>query len=456
MERIGDDLYRISPLIRYAGSEVQGDAWTTRAHSAIAWGLLAVRTLTPYDASAILMHGIASRDWAVIGYLSRGILTADGDTWVALAEAASWFVFVGVGKGVAPLDADPFSLLLIRTLQYRIAAAGKQFDSARRVLAAFNTELRPGQSDEALRLARHFFLAQVLWRSEVPLSITDIVGIGSEYLTLSDSLSDVLGSGFREISHHVLQGPEGTFDAASVAGFTLSNRIDDRPGVSQLLDTCEMLPAATARRLLWFIGGTAAVATLMFSRAIVWENQQTQSDWPAVRDLALRAYARAREWELPGLAQAAAYWAAKIIDEHLEGRDEALRIADRFAAEIGWSPVQEDGRAATLLRAGQFAEALEIWRRILPTWRPESELDLQQQFSCRDAAIAAERLGEWGEAADWLVDARRRTGEGANPKYVAALLIDEGFARLEGRRLTGCFVALCRRHHGIGEVASGR
>jgi hypothetical protein len=133
MERIGEDLYRISPLIRNAGSEVQGEAWTTRAHSAIAWGVLAVRTLTPYDASAILLHGVASRDWAVIAYLCRGIITADSDTWAALAEAASWFVFVGIGEGVAPLNADPFSLILIRTLQYRIAAAGKQFDAARRV-----------------------------------------------------------------------------------------------------------------------------------------------------------------------------------------------------------------------------------------------------------------------------------------------------------------------------------
>ena len=429
MERIGEDIYRVSPLIRNAGSEVQGEAWATRAHSAIAWGILAVRTLTPYDASAILFHGIASRDWAVIAYLCRGVLTADTDTWAALAEAAGWFVFVGIGDGVAAPAADPFSLLLIRTLQYRIAAAGKQFDAARRVLAAFNTELPPGQTDEALQLARHFFLGQVLSRSEVPLSVTDIVARGVEYLILNDALAGILGAAFREIPHHVLQGPDGTFDAVSVVGFTLSNRIEDRPSVSQLLEACEALPAATVRRLLWFIGGTAAVSTLMFSKAILWENQQPVPDWVAVRDVAMRAYAKAREWGLPGLAQAAAYWAAKIVDDHLEGRDEALRLADEFAAEIGWSPVQEDGRAATFSRAGQFAEALEIWRRILPTWQPESELDLQPQFSCRDAAIAAERLCEWAEAADWLADARQRTGEGGNPEYEAALLIDEGYAR---------------------------
>jgi hypothetical protein len=430
MERIGDDLYRVSPLIRNAGSEVQGEAWTRQAHSAIAWGLLVVRTLTPHDVSAILFHGMASRDWSVIAHLCMGILNADSDTWAALAEAGSWFVLVGTGEGVAPLNADPFSLFLIRTLQYRLAAAGKHFDDSRRILATFNKEkLPPGQTDEPVRFAQHYFLGQVLWRSEVPLPIADIISSGVEYLTLTDSLSDILGRGFREIPNHTLQGPDGSFDAASVVGFTLSNRINDRPGIAHLLDSCEPLPAATVRRLLWFIGGTEAVASLMFSRAIVWENQLSKPDWAALRDLSLRAYAKARDWELPGLAQATAYWAAQIIDEHLEGRDEALRVADQLAAEIGWSVAQEDGRAAIFLRDGQFAKALEIWRRILPGWQAQSEFDLQAQFSCRDAAIAAERLGEWAEAADWVAEASTRTGMGQNPLYEAALLIDEGYAR---------------------------
>ena len=453
MERIGDDLYRISPLIRNAGSEVQGEAWAQQAHNAIGWGLLAVRTLTPYDVSGILFHGIASRNWSVIAYLCRGILNADSDTWAALAEAASWFVLVGVGEGVAPLNADPFSLLLIRTLQYRLAAVGKNFDAARRVLVAFNSKLPPGQGDEALRLARQYFLGQVLWRSEVPLPITEIISMGNEYLSLTDDLSHILGPEFQRLPHHALQGPNGAFDAASVVGFTLSNRINDRPAIAEMLDACEPLPKTGVRRLLWFIGGTEAVASLMFSRAILWEGQQPKPDWAALRDLALRAFCKAREWELPGLAQAAAYRAAQIIDEHLDGRDEALRVADQLAREIGWSAAQEDGLAAIYLRNGQFSNALEIWRRILPSWQPQSEFDLQAQFSCRDAAIAAARLAEWGEAGDWLADARERTGKGANPVYEAALLIDEGYARWKVGDLPAALLRLANGLAAIEQLA---
>jgi hypothetical protein len=352
-----------------------------------------------------------------------GLFSADSDTWAALADAAGWFVVI------SKLTADPFSLFLIRTLQYRLAVAGKNFDATRRILVAFNSELPAGQDDEALRIARHYFLGQVLSRSEVPLSIAEIISIGDEYLSLSDSLSDILGAEFRQLPHHALQGPDGFFDAATVVGFTLSNRINDRPSIAEMLDACEPLPATSVRRLLWFLGGTEAVASLMFSRAILWEHQQAKPNWGAFRDLSQRAYGKAREWGLLGLAQAAAYRAVQIIDQHLDGRDEALRVAEQLAAEIGWSAAQEDGQAAIFLRDGQFGKALKIWRRILPGWQPQSEFDLQAQYSCRDAAIAAARLGEWAEAADWLADARERTGKGANALYEAALLIDGGYAR---------------------------
>ena len=70
----------------------------------IANGLLMLRTLTPYDASAILFHGVAGQDWDVIAHLSIGTFGADADTWSALAEPAGWFVLVGTGEVVSSPD----------------------------------------------------------------------------------------------------------------------------------------------------------------------------------------------------------------------------------------------------------------------------------------------------------------------------------------------------------------
>jgi hypothetical protein len=449
IETLGADIYRVSPLIRNAGAEIRGAEWAREAHSSIANGLLMLRTLTPYDASAILFHGVAGQDWDVIAHLSIGTFRADADTWSALAEPAGWFVLVGTGEGVSSPDTNPSILFLIRLFQYRLAAAGGNQRAALAIIARFDAELPPSQSDELLALCRHIFLGQVLVRTEIHLSVTSIINIGVEYITLNDASADLLRPGLGTIPHHALQGADGSFDAASVAGFTLSSRIDGRLAMSDLLDVCEPLPVAVARRLLWFIGGTEAVASLLFARSWIWESRQEPPDWVAARAVCMRAYSLARKLELPGLAQAAARAVAQIIDEHLGGREEALRIADDLAAEIGWSPSQEDGRAGILLRNSDFRGALDIWRRVLPGWQTQSDLDIQQEYSCRDAAIAAGHLNEWAESADWLATARERTGSGVNPLYEAALLIDEGYARWKSGDNTA---ALARLNEGLHSI----
>jgi tetratricopeptide (TPR) repeat protein len=148
-------------------------------------------------------------------------------------------------------------------------------------------------------------------------------------------------------------------------------------------------------------------------------------DWIACRESFQRAYEFGRRYGLPGFAQAAAREIARITDENMHDLDEALRVAERMAGEIGSSPSQDDGRATILLRKRDDRAALEIWRKLLPTWTPRDEFDLQQTFSHRRAAIAAARLGEWTEAAGWLHAA---WGLAADDQaiYRAALLIDEG------------------------------
>ena len=64
--------------------------------------------------------------------------------------------------------------------------------------------------------------------------------------------------------------------------------------------------------------------------------------------------------------------------------------------------------------------------------RRKDEFDLQQTFSHRFAAVAAARLGEWTEAADWLRSARALADDVNQAIYCAGLLVDEGFARWKG------------------------
>ena len=142
------------------------------------------------------------------------------------------------------------------------------------------------------------------------------------------------------------------------------------------------------------------------------------------------------------MAQGAVRAIARLTDESLNDPAEALRLADEMAAEIGRSPGQEDERASILLRKGDTADALAIWRELLPRWTPRDKFDLQQTFSHRLAAVAAARLGEWTDAADWLRSARALADDANQATYCAGLLVDEGFARWKGGDYRGALDCL--------------
>jgi hypothetical protein len=179
VEVVAEGLYRVSPLLREVGKEVQGDAWATAMHCSIARALLGFRTLSPTDVSTILFHGTAGRDWSAVAHLSFGILKSDNETWEALASSADWFVLVGTGGASTYLETDPFSLFLIRLLQFRLATAAKNDSAARVVLDCMNRELPATVEGTPLRLARYFFLSQVLLREETNLPIAQLVSIGT-------------------------------------------------------------------------------------------------------------------------------------------------------------------------------------------------------------------------------------------------------------------------------------
>ena len=430
VETVAEGLYRVSPLLRGVGPEVQGEAWATAMHSGIACTLLGFSTLSPTDVSTILFHAVAARDWSAVTHLSFGIVRSDNETWEALAQSADWFVLVGTGGATRP-DTDVFSLFLIRLLQFKLAAAGRNDKGAASVIACLDEELPATIEGMPLRLARHFFLGQVLLCTELNLPIAQLVSMRLEYIRLADELKDVLAGVHDSEFDPALAGPEGAPDWSGVAGFALTPHLTDRRSLAALCEACEPVDARTVRRLLWFIGGKESTAQLIVDRIWLAEIKTASPDWPACREIFERAYALARRCSLPGLAQGAARAIARLTDENLNDPVEALRLADEMAAEIGRSPGQDDGRASILLNKGDAAGALAIWRELLPRWTPRDEFDLGLTFSHRRAAIAAARLAKWVEAADWLRSARGRADDN-QATYCAGLLVDEGFARWKG------------------------
>jgi len=427
LEVVMEGLYRVSPLLKSIGTEVNGEAWTTETHRNIGRSLARGRVLTPTDVSSILMHATLSRDWATIGQLSYGLMRADTETWAALAQSLSWFTIVATGAIAAYIDVDPFTRFLIRLLQFRVAAAKGDSERASQIFDMFDAELPSNIAETPLLMARYFFLASVVLRTETKLPMSRFLDVGFEFLALSDRFAAELAEASSPDFDKLMEGPEGRPDKAGVFGFNLATRIRIRADLEALLDACEGRDVVQLRRLFWFMGARETTGGLSMDRVWLAEHSLPAPDWPACRAVFARTLAAAKRIGLPGLAHAAAREIVRIEAENLNDAASALRSADAYGADLGWSPGLENEKATVLSNAGRPAEALEIWRRLLQGWRPRDKFDLQITYSCRLAAIAAGEVGAWAEAADWLRQARE-VAEDDQAAYRSGLLIDEGFA----------------------------
>lgn len=427
LEVVIEGLYRVSPLLKGMSTDVNGAAWTINFHREIGRTLARQRVMTPTDASSILMHATLARDWGTVGQLSYGLMRADTETWAALAQSLSWFTIVAVGDGAGYLDAEPFTRFLIRLLQFRVAAAERDDERALQILDTFDAELPPETPEAPLLMARYFFLANVVLRTETKLPMSRLFDVGLEFAALSDRFAAELAGASSTDFDELMAGPDGRPDKAGVFGFNLVRRIESRADFEALLEVIEGKDDAEVRRLLWLMGARETTAGLVLDRIWLAEREQPTPDWGGLRELFGRTATTAKRIGLPGLAQAAAREVVRIDAENLEDPQAAIKTANAFGADLGWSPYLENEKASVLLNSDRPAEAVEIWQRLLANWQPRDEFDLQIPYSCRLAAIATAKLGAWEEAADWLRRARDATDEDQAP-FRAGLLIDEGFA----------------------------
>ena len=443
IEVVASSSFRVSPLVRSSGQEANGEAWARGMHGMLAQALLARRTLTPSDISAILMHAIAGQDGLALARLSVGLLHADRASWRAIAESASWFAYLAVEPGTDLPSDGPGGLFLIRLMQFRIAAAAGDVDAVQRVTARFDEEFLQASTDASTRIARFLFISQMLMHDEVRIPIEELVRRASQYITLADMLADIIGavpSEQRDLSR--LLGPSGTIDYAGYAALAFFGRIKTKEDLGKMVDGLEAIEAEHARRILLAIGRDESEARLLLDPIWLTEHNSDVRGWEDLRLAIRRVYDAARRHNIVGLARAAAKIIVRMTDEDLDDPTSALTLADEFAAELAEFPSLLDARARILSRRGEEQAALVLWRRALPEWQT-GEYDFAPSYAYRDAALAAARLNDWSEAAQFLADGARRATASEQAAFRAGLLVDAGYAHWKSSNNAAALAKFC-------------
>jgi hypothetical protein len=168
IEALGNNTYRVSPLLSGAGNQALSESEQTAVHTAIAFGFIRRRTITPFEFGTALMHAlIAKSDWALL-FLAKGVLDFDHATSSAMSDSVFWFSAMALEPGQY-LSTNPATDFMLRLAQFRIAAVSRQADSALLIIDRALEVLEQIEHEELATLDEGVAYVMFLCALDVPL-----------------------------------------------------------------------------------------------------------------------------------------------------------------------------------------------------------------------------------------------------------------------------------------------
>lgn len=439
IETLGNNCYRISPLLSDAGTKVLSTPEQMAVHETIAFGFLKRATLMPHEFGTALMHAlIAKSDWAML-LLAKGALAFDHEASKAMSDAVFWFPAMALQPG-QNLSTNHATDFMLRLAQFRLAVAGRQTQSALLVMDRALEVLDKFEHDELARLNEATAYCMFLNTHEIPIPPRRTIPMLARLMALEESnehLAEITqklrrdNSRIIDFSGLLLVQIFFTFEAARLSGI---NALDE------LLDALNALNEDNRQCLIAALeNDTGKLARILISSS--WWKEAAQDALNIKKALATfrKAIDFGKAWCSPSLVRASYIAASVLYDEYGNSPDDALAVLDEAAEAFGAANAYLlKPRAMVLFRQKKDEEAVALFGQALAG----DDLDVvERTFAGRIGGIAAAHLSDWGSAERFFLMGAVAVEEIDDLKSMAAgLKADAAFARWKQGRQTD---ALC-------------
>ena len=430
IDRFNESYFNISPLLTNAAKEVWPEEKIKQLHAQIANAILQTRNLTQMEAQAVLFHSMVGQN--EIGFIAviNSLMTAPEDNWKGLSQEFSWLVHAKPDIPEKFFPRDALIKHLFRSLQYRISVEVEP-KSAPKILEIWDKETTPHEPRQLYLLNRLMLATEALRYYQVSLPAKQMVGYLKEIIEITDNYKEV-----QEIYHrdYMAQFEEQITDTANYFSFLFSFIVARRPiyapFLSNLIDALDELPSKTRTLLLADFEEDTVDSRLLIDAVWLAEANLENPDWRRCLQAFDKVIEKAIAWGYPHLAAAAAKDTAIIHDECLDSPDDAHSVLRDIIAKVGTLPVVEEEQANVYFGQQHYKEALSIYERILPEWKPPSEkLGIGPLEEYRRAAICAAELNDWEKAAALFKDGAKRTQRIEKSERYIGLYADAGFSQ---------------------------
>lgn len=426
VETIGQDRFRVSPLVTGSGAKMLSSDNIRHIHETIAIKMLANSTIDVSDMDVIWVHASAGKSAFCLTRLAQTVLSANLRTVAQIAEHMLFFRFLRTDAPIFP--ENPLVSAMLRVVQFKLEVATSPQNNISRIVDTLFDEISTIPEGESKLVLEYTALTTVLSTMGIANHLDNWVGLLLRFenrVQTSEYLQSLVVKVERANGADSATFFSGLFSIGS-ANLVGVDRLE------RIIDQLDNIDSTRRASLLSPIDRTQSDYSTFINGP--WANQRHCEDFDP-EDAALR-YGRmakkTRNWDIHLLSIQCSAAQAVMLDEYLNNREGALMILEEAVKKMGTNPILGRAMFKVYWHQEEHHKAFEIFRGIENKIGVESPVD--RAFAFREAAIIAAECREWSQAEKWFLQARdaARLVQSENMEVMAiGLGADSAVAALE-------------------------
>lgn len=396
VERVGNDSYRVSPLLEGAGTDTLPSREIAAVHEALALYSFTKEKVTPTEIGTALLHGLAAQSTKALGQLVQFLLAKKFETVPGVTEALFVLPAAALGTGQRLFRGDPALEVMLRVIQFRTASAAKRYNVAEAIIDRTLDALphvKKSMRSHIAALAYGTFLSDVT----VPIPPTRTIPMLTAFMRIPEQDAQ-----FADVTGKFITGGDGV--PGSLSGFspfqTLfyfeSARMAGIESLDALLTQLESLTERDRAHLLR-VFEDEAFSSLIVNNAWLGDAKLKRLETGRAVSVCERARTCALGWGSRPFARAASLAVSVVHDEYRHDSASALAALDRASRDFG----HKDGRVS--LGRGKVLYGTKDWKAAIDAFTAglaDLTIDpVDRVFGLRLLGVAAAKAGDWAKAA---------------------------------------------------------
>lgn len=420
------DRFALSPLLSNLAVNSLDAQQQREIHVEIANSLIKERSLDPLEANSALFSAWRGKNGAVIVRLCAAVLGAEQRELETIAPYLTMFTLLRTDS--LAYEEDPVVSQMFRGAQAVLMChTEERAEKIQEVLECFAAEGRRIEDDASRSLTSLLVYAKVL------LS-TPKCGALPRFFDLVSKLEVLLTNKDGHLPP-VLMRETATREVGDVpmVGFMFLNQAMQIKLIDELLATFEFLDSCghdLRRKLLKPLDSIEFAVDMLVAGAWLREHKTDTIDPPRHSHVFARLEEFAKSWNHVDLAVCCRKYRAVIIDEYGNDKDRALAVLEEGLTLYGQTNSQlVREKAKVLWRAEDHRGSLQLSKTLIEGGAPLSEIE--KAFLGRDAAISAEKEGQYETARRYYFYGSEAARQSAAPDMVpmrVGLLADAALA----------------------------